>query len=116
MFLAHEQFRTFLDGVRDKDFQTIIHAAESEHGGYSTRERRRGHDQRTAYRALMSGFLHFMRFGMKPAGVEDADFQMFRPVCESLVARGELKPEVLELFQPPPPPEALPKPRKGDKK
>jgi hypothetical protein len=51
------------------------------------------------YVKLLQGFLFFMRYAMKPVGLGDEDFARFRPVCESLVERGVLKPGVLGLFK-----------------
>ena len=44
-------------------------------------------------------FLFFMGNGIKPFGVDEHIFQLYRPVCEKLVQKKQFKPEVLDKFQ-----------------
>jgi len=37
--------------------------------------------------------------GVKPHGVSDEIFYLYRPVCKQLVEKGELEPEVLAMFE-----------------
>ena len=50
------------------------------------------------YRELLGGFLFFLRYGIKPSGVSELDFQSFRPAIEKLVEKGQLKSTILSLF------------------
>jgi len=52
----------------------------------------------TKYRELLGGFLFFLRYGTKPAGISDWDFQAFRPAIKKLVEKGQLKSAILSLF------------------
>jgi hypothetical protein len=47
----------------------------------------------------MGGLLFFLRSGIKPLGVSDDDFQLFAPVCEALVGKGQLEPKIMDAFK-----------------
>ena len=44
-------------------------------------------------------FLFFMGSGVKPGGVDEHIFQLYRPICEKLVQKKQFKPEVLDKFK-----------------
>jgi hypothetical protein len=95
-----ERFKSFIESVKDQDYLKIIQLAETEHATPSPKKPTK--DARLAnvkYHSLVTGFLFSMRYGMKPAGVDAKHFQMFRPVCKSLVQRKQLKAEVMKLFK-----------------
>jgi hypothetical protein len=48
----------------------------------------------------MSGFLFWLRYGIKPDGLTADEFATFRPICEDLVSNDQLKAEALEVFGP----------------
>lgn len=43
--------------------------------------------------------LWWLRTGTKPGSCSDLDFQKFKPLCERLVAKGQLKPSALQVFE-----------------
>jgi|SRR5579872_2625677 len=51
------------------------------------------------YAETLKGLLFLLRYGRKPDGVSPVDFQLFRPIIDGLVGRGELKSEALQLFE-----------------
>jgi hypothetical protein len=98
-------FKQFLDSIKDKNYDEIIHLAEQEiyylepllaRVKGSVERRRRGGGK---YVAQLEQFLFFMKNGIKPGGVSDEDFLLFRPVCENLVRRGIFKPTILDFFR-----------------
>lgn len=98
------KFRSFLDRVKDEDAVRIISAARYESASAlasAKRTRSKAPDRSRAYRGydrLLGGFLFFMQHGVKPDGLSQDEFLMLRPVVESLVKRGQLKPEALSQF------------------
>jgi len=56
-------------------------------------------DQAVKHRELLGGFLFFLRYGRKPAGISDWDFQSFRPAIDKLAEKGQLKSTILSLFE-----------------
>jgi hypothetical protein len=51
------------------------------------------------YSRLLGGFLFFLRGGIKPSALSDAEFCSFRPVIEKLVGKNQLQMSVLDLFK-----------------
>ena len=51
------------------------------------------------YAETLKGLMFLLRYGRKPDGVSPVDFQLFRPIIDGLVNRGELKSEALQLFE-----------------
>ena len=100
-------FQTFLNSISDLDYPEIIMEAEREamavERGLSPGKGIKGIDKQYQYKAikfreLLGAFLFFLRYGKKPAGVSDWDFQSFRPVIEKLVEKGQRKSTILSLF------------------
>ena len=46
-------------------------------------------------------FLFWLRHNAKPDHVSDADWVAYRPICEALIAKGELPPSALAQFPSP---------------
>ena len=100
-------FQVFLQTAINLNYSEIINKAEREAEGidrglYPGRGRsgisKEYHDPAVYYRKLLGGFLFFLRQGIKPDGISDSVFASFRPVIERLVEKGELRPEILSLF------------------
>lgn len=98
-------FREFIIEIQEKNYWDIISLAEKEaydaeavsSGIKGSKEaRKRGSAN---YAHLLKKFIFFMKRGIKPAGIYDWDFMLFRSVCEKLVEKGQLEHKILELFQ-----------------
>lgn len=100
-------FQAFLKSISDLSYLEMIREAEREamavDHALSPGRGRKGIDKQhkyeaAKYREIQGGFLFFLRYGIKPAGISDWDFQSFRPVIEKLVEKGQLKSTILSLF------------------
>lgn len=98
-------FDAFLERMAKLDYLKIIAVADEECGrveSFSRRvpgaveRRKRGSLQ---YAAKIKGFLFYMRYGKRPQGVSDSDFQKYKVVVEALVRKKQYKPEVLNAFR-----------------
>ena len=100
-------FQAFLDSISDLDYLGMIKEAECEamavDHALSPGRGRKGIDKQhkyeaAKYREIQGRFLFFLRYGIKPSGITDEDFQSFRPVIEKLVEKGQLKSTILSLW------------------
>ena len=108
--------REFIEAVQNKDYPEIILIAnqevtEAERLSYGPRPKAKDRPTELQtwknrkwicqeYVNFLRGFLFFMRCGsIKPGSVSDGDFQLFRPVCQNLVNKGQLKPDVMNFFE-----------------
>jgi hypothetical protein len=106
----------FIKAVQDKERQEIIRIATEEvmaverlplgrkpKVGDRPMEAQAWENRKWAigeYNKFVRAFLFFMRNPViRPAGIDDWDFQLFRPVCEKLVQKKQLSPQVLDLFK-----------------
>ena len=88
-----------------KDYLDILREAEQEanaverglHGLRGAPKRRE--QGGGVYLNKIGQFLFFMRHGIKPLGVYEEDFQRYMPIIQSLVDRGQMKPEALDIFR-----------------
>jgi hypothetical protein len=46
----------------------------------------------------IGAFLFWMRYGKRPAGASEDDFQLYRIIAERLVAKGQFKATILDDF------------------
>jgi hypothetical protein len=96
----------FLKAVEEMDYDKIITTAQRECGhtenlSYSVKgavkNRNRGS---TEYAYELKKFIHFMSDEIHGDVQPRQENPLYRPVCESLVRRKQLRPVVLELFSP----------------
>jgi hypothetical protein len=101
MLTTAELFAKFLQTAKGKNRAEVLQLAQRERYPYAvagkTIEARR---PKIDYEALLGGLLFFLRYGMKPLGISEWDFQLFRPLCEDLVQNKHLPPEVMGMFAP----------------
>jgi len=88
----------FLNAIEGRDLHDMLRMAESEAMEAEKIAQLKGHGE--DYVDALGGFVLVLRCGQRPLGVEEEHFQAFRPVCEKLVARGQMQPYVLGLFEP----------------
>lgn len=51
------------------------------------------------YKKRVGEFAFFMGHFIKPGSIDDCDFELYEPLCEILVKKGKLPPDVLDLFK-----------------
>lgn len=104
MISGSYDFGKFMERVKDKDYLEILRLAIQEADYLEPLLYRvRGAVKRREmggceYVARLKEFIFFMRFGIKPSGVPDWAFRLYRPICENLISKGQLKPSILDLF------------------
>ena len=88
-------FKEFINNIKDNNCKEIIKLAKKE------LHRVRAHDKAdTEYAEILRGFLFFMQWGKKPNAIDEQQFQVFKPVLENLVEKGDyFRPEHLRYFQ-----------------
>jgi hypothetical protein len=86
----------FISSVKDKNKYDIIRLAESEAKEAEKISETKGYGQN--YVEDLRVFDYFMRYGQKPEGINGEHFKMFRSICEKLVAKKQLPPDVLNMF------------------
>jgi hypothetical protein len=106
MISKEYSFVKFLEDIKDKDLPEIQLLASTEAG---VAERlsssiTRGIDKATKirigyYKKRVGEFAFFMMHFIKPGSVDDFDFELYEPICEILVKKGQLKSDVLDLFK-----------------
>lgn len=98
-------FQDFLERMARLDYHDILREADAECGRVqkvssrvrgAPRQRKMGSLQ---YLQRIKEFLFFMQHGIRPATASESDFQSYRPVVETLVEKGQIKPETLEVFR-----------------
>lgn len=51
------------------------------------------------YRDFIGEYLFFLRYGIKPGGMKDADFQRTKEITVELVNKKNLKEDVLKVYE-----------------
>jgi len=98
-------FQKFIDSVKDFDYLEIIKSAEQrcyelESLSYGRKGAVRAREMGSARLAdQLKGLLFWLRTGQKPFGLSDGHFEAWKVICERLVAKQQLKPEALAVFQ-----------------
>ena len=97
-------FVDFIEQVKDMDYHDIMkygdrEVARMESMSNSNSGAENNMDmESTTYSEQIKKFLLFMNQGRKPEGVSAYDFRLYRIVVEYLVAKGQMKPEAIEIF------------------
>lgn len=86
----------FIKSVKNKNKYDIIRLAESEVKEAEKISEIKGYGQN--YVEDLREFDYFMKHGQKPPAINEEHFKMFRSVCEKLVAKKQLPPDVLKIF------------------
>lgn len=83
----------FVNAAQGKGYHDIIHMADQEateagrlliHPRTSEEARGKGADQ---YVTILEELIFFLRYGIRPHGLSDAVFQLFRALCEGLLEK-----------------------------
>ena len=96
MISSEFNFSEFISAINDEDKQEILRLSESEAYNAEKISELKGYGQ--DYVDALRGFIYFLRYHQKPFGINEEHFQMFRSVCDKLVAKKQLPPEMLKMF------------------
>ncbi len=94
--------RQFIEALMDKTYPEILILTQQEvaEAERLTKPASKLRARAAAeYAAFLKAFLFFIGQGIKPGGILDEDFFLFRPLCERLVQTGQFKPTVLDFFK-----------------
>jgi len=86
----------FVNAMQDRDLHDILRLSESEATEAQKVAELKGYGQE--YADAVKAFVYLVRYGQKPVGIDQKQFQAFRPVCEKLAAKRQLLPDILRLF------------------
>ncbi len=92
-------FDNFLSAIKYLDKQDILNEAYKKHklldkpsSAYTTA-------QRLSLQHSISELLYWLETGARPEGINDMNFAKFKPVCENLIKKNEMKSETLGIFE-----------------
>lgn len=97
-------FSTFLEKIKDLDRHEMIRVAnehcrileEASFGVKGAVKRRQ--EGSVEFVAKLKELLFWLGNGIKPHSLREDEFQRLRPLCVNLIAKNQLKPEALEVF------------------
>lgn len=105
MISGKYDFDQFVSEVKDLPYEKILATSLDEsreaarriagHTRGAPAAREAGAD---AYKELLGGLIFLLQHNRRPASIHPWDFLRMRPVFESLVKRGHLRPEGLRVF------------------
>ncbi len=96
--------RRFIEHVKDKSKGEIFILAwkeviEAERRSVFRKGAVKAREQGSLqYAELLKGLIAFLNSESRPMEISDSDFMLFRPLCEALVQKKLLNPEIIELF------------------
>lgn len=95
---------SFIERVKDKDYEELmieaqreVYSAERGTSGVKGAVRKREMGA-LEYAANIKGLIFFLSSGIKPNGVNDYIFLLFKPVCQNLVDKKKFNPKILNIF------------------
>jgi hypothetical protein len=103
-FEASQKFCEFIDSWKDLGYIELVKKVLEEMETYAVRPHMRRASSknevyhRSEYNRLLQGLLGWLYHGVKPAGLFDHEFLKLKLICESLIAKGQFKPEKLDQF------------------
>ena len=89
-------FSEFINAVKNKDKLDVLRLAELE-----AKEAEKISEIKVSgqnYFEALREFIYFMMYKQRPYRIKEEYFQMFRPVCENLVAKKQMSPDILKVF------------------
>ena len=92
---TRKQMNEFLASLMELDFPHLQLALLDES------KRLAAIKKESEYHNEFRGLAFFISYNIKPTGVSNDSFQTFKPLIQSLVDRGELKPSALNIFENP---------------
>jgi hypothetical protein len=92
-------FDAFLSAVKYLDKEDILATAYKKHKFLDKPSSMYTLEARMELQNGVQSLLRWLETGQRAAGVSDANFAKLKPVCESLIRKGQLGPEAIALFE-----------------
>jgi hypothetical protein len=92
-------FDAFLNSVKYLDKEDILATAYKRHKSLDKSTTMYTMEFRLGLQNSISGLLYFLENKQRPASISDTNFAKFKPICESLIKKGQMEPEVIKLFE-----------------
>lgn len=92
------EFETFLNSVKYLGKEDILQTAYKKHKSLDTSSYIISLQDRRNLQQEISYLLYLLETGQRPVGILDEDFVQFEAIARSLVEKGEMDKEVIELF------------------
>jgi hypothetical protein len=92
-------FDAFLNSVKYLDKEDILATAYKRHKALDKSTTMYTLEFRLGLQNSISGLLYFLENKQRLAGMRDIDFIMLKPICESLIKKGQMEPEVIKIFE-----------------
>jgi len=85
-----------ISNIIGKDKDDILRLLESEAKEAEKISEIRGYGQ--VYVDTLRGFIYFLKYQQKPYRIKEEHFQMFRVICDKLIVKKQLSPDILKIF------------------
>ncbi len=92
-------FDAFLNSVKYLDKEDILATAYKRHKALDKSTTMYTLEFRIGLQNSISGLLYFLENKQRLAGMRDVDFVMLKPICENLIKKGQMEPEVIKIFE-----------------
>jgi hypothetical protein len=92
-------FDAFLSTIKYLDKEDILVAAYKKHKSLDKSSTMYTMEARLNFQKGLSGLLFFLENGERLPGLLDHEFASLKPVCESLIRKGQMDKDVIKLFE-----------------
>jgi hypothetical protein len=92
-------FDVFLNSVKYLDKEDILATAYKRHKALDKSTTQYTLEYRLNLQSSISGLLYFLETEKRPEKISDENFLKFKPICESLIKKGEMEADVVKLFE-----------------
>jgi hypothetical protein len=97
LYMAND-FDAFLNSVKYLDKEDILATAYKRHKALDKSTTMYTMEARHSFQDAISGLLYFLENKQRLAGMTDFNFAQLKPICENLIKKGEMEPEVIKIF------------------
>jgi hypothetical protein len=91
-------FDAFLNSIKYLDKEDILATAYKRHKALDKSTTMYTMEFRLDLQKNISGLLYFLENKQRLAGMSDVNFALLKPICENLIRKGEMEPEVIKIF------------------
>lgn len=92
-------FDAFLNSVKYLDKEDILATAYKRHKSLDKSSTMYTMEFRLGLQNNISGLLYFLENKQRLAGMSDINFVLLKPICESLIKKGQMEEDAIKLFE-----------------